>query len=126
MLSRITMVYKMNFANYSGSLDVVTFKVTYTDVDGNAAVKEYTMDDVTYLGDNVYELYFAELYSTQMRELATCEIYIDGELHASYGNSIENYCYSTLNKASNSDVMKYLATRMSLYGDASFAAYGKK
>ena len=116
---------KIDFSNYTGSHDAVTFKVTYTDEKGNAAVKNYTMADLHYDKDSVYELHFAEFYSTQMREIATCEIYIDGVLHASYGNSIENYCYSTLNKASNSDAMKYLATRMSFYGDASYAAYGK-
>ena len=74
----------------------------------------------------IYELYFAEFYSTQMRELATCEIYIDGVLHASYGNSIENYCYTALNSATASAEMKALATRMSLYGDAAYAAYANR
>ena len=126
MLSRITLVYKINFANYSGDRNNVTFKVRYTDAFGVEQEKDYAFSDLTDAGGNIYELYFAEFYSTQLREIATCEIYIDGVLHASYGNSVENYCYTTLNSSSNSAAMKYLATRMSLYGDASYEAYANR
>ena len=124
MLSRITMLYKVKI---TGTLDTskVTFKVTYTDVYGNPACKDYAFDDLEYeVSTGSYVLSFSEFHATQMREMAKCTIYIDGVEHASYDNSIENYCNGAVNKTNNlSEKEKHLARRISLYGDACEAAF---
>ena len=73
---------------------------------------------------NRYELSFSDLLATQMKERVKCTILIDGVEHGYYDNSIENYCYKTINNPDESDAMKYLAKRISLYGDACAITYG--
>ena len=124
MLSRITMLYKVKITDPTLDTSKVTFKVTYTDVRGNAAVKEYAFSDLEYeVSTGSYVLSFSEFHATQMREMAKCTIYIDGVEHASYNNSIENYCYTAVTNNNLSDAARYLARRISLYGDACYAAF---
>jgi hypothetical protein len=125
MVSRITLIYSMKLRDTNLDTSKVTFKVTYTDVDGKPAEKLYTFSDLVYDSENdVYMLNFSEFYATQMRQLAKCTIYIDGVEHGYYANSIENYCYTALNSASETNALKYLAKRISLYGDACYNTYG--
>jgi hypothetical protein len=125
MVSRITLNFTMKLRDTSLDTSKVTFKVTYTDVNGNAAHKDYTFADLIPTGAaNEYMLTFSEFYATQMRQGAKCIIYIDGAEHAYYENSIENYCYTAIHSASETDALKYLATRISLYGDACYNTYG--
>ena len=125
MVSRITLMYKMQIVDKTVDTSKLTFKVTYTDVNGNPASQSYTFDDLTYLAkDDVYVLSFSGFYATQMRNGAKCTVYIDGVEHASYENSIENYCYTAINSTTESDAVKYLAKRISLYGDACKATFG--
>jgi hypothetical protein len=124
MVSRITLNYKLSI-NSSVDKSKVTCKVTYSDVNGNPAVKDYTFSDLIPTGvANEYMLTFSEFYATQMREGAKCTVYINGVQHAYYQNSIENYCYTAINSASETAALKYLAKRISLYGDACFNTYG--
>ena len=123
MLSRITMLYKVKITK-SVDTSKVTFKVTYTDVYGNPAEKTYAFSDLEYeVSTGSYVLSFSEFHATQMREMAKCTIYIDSVEHSSYNNSIENYCYTAVNNANLSEAERHLATRISLYGDACYAAF---
>jgi len=123
MVSRITLNYKL-YVDPSVDTSKLTFQVTYFDVNGDPAVKDYTFSDlIATSAANEYMLTFSEFYATEMRELAKCIIYIDGVEHGSYANSIENYCYTAIN-GNNADSLKYLAKRISLYGDACFNTYG--
>ena len=94
----------------------------YTDINGQPAEQNYTFKDLSY-EEGLYILDFSGFYATQMRQQARCVIYIDGVEHAYFANSIENYCNAALN-SNESDELKYLATRISLYGDACYAKYG--
>ena len=130
MVSRITLIYKIKIADTTVDTSKVTFKLEYKDVDGTMKVKNYTFSDLSYEAETGnYVLMFSDFYATQMREGAKCIIYIDGVEHASYTNSIENYCYTAVNASSDgtalSEALKHLAKRISLYGDACYNTYGK-
>jgi len=127
MVSRITLLYKIEITDSTVDTSKLTFKVEYTDTEGTAQVKNYTFSDLTYdEATGYYVLSFSEFYATQMREGAKCTIYLDGVEHASYTNSIENYCYTAVNKDGESELVKQLARRISLYGDACYEAYGNQ
>ena len=123
MDSRITLIYKMEVSDTTLDPNKLSFKVTYTDSYGNPAEKIYGIDDMTMTSAGNYELYFAEFHATQLRAKAKCTIYIDGAEESYYENSVENYCY-VVEKGNNTVEMKYLAKRISLYGDACAATYG--
>lgn len=119
MGNRVAMLYKMDFSKFTGDTADVTFTVSYTDIEGAAATKNYSFADLTATGTaGIYQLSFAELYATQMSEELTCSIYVDGDLEATYQNSIEHYCA----KAQGSDEGD-LALRIFLFGEAAKAAY---
>ena len=127
MVSRITLLYKIEITDSTVDTSTLTFKVEYTDTEGATQVKNYTFSDLTYdEATGYYVLSFSEFYATQMREGAKCTIYIDGVEHAAYTNSIENYCYTANISTTESDAVKYLAKRISLYGDACYATYGNQ
>ena len=124
MLSRITMLYKVKITDPTLDTSRVTFKVTYTDVYGSPAEKTYAFSDLEYeVSTGSYVLSFSEFHATQMREMAKCTIYIDGVKHSSYNNSIENYCYTAMKDTNLSNAARYLARRISLYGDACYATF---
>ena len=126
MVSRITLRYKITILESGLDTSKLTFKVTYTDYNGNAACQDYTFKDLEYdAKTGEYVLSFSGFNATQMKELAKCTIYIDGVEHCYYANSIENYCCTAINSSKQPEVVKYLAKRISLYGDACYAAYGK-
>ena len=126
MVSRITLRYKITILESGLDTSKLTFKVTYTDYNGNAACQDYTFEDLEYdAKTGEYVLSFSGFNATQMKELAKCTIYIDGVEHCYYANSIENYCCTAINSSKQPEVVKYLAKRISLYGDACYAAYGK-
>ena len=123
MLERITLLYKIQIPD-GVDTGKLTFKVTYKNVYGNDDCKEYTFADLEYeTKTGHYVLSFSEFYATQMREKAKCTIYLDGVEHASYTNSMENYCYTAINDPKLTEKEKYLARRISLYGDACEAAF---
>jgi len=125
MSNQIALMPVISFAGYTGSMDAVTFQVAYTDIDGKAQIKEYTAADLAADPDQekTYWLSFAEFYSTQMTEKATFTIFVDGQEHASYTTSIENYCAATAANESAEEKMKTLAERIWLYGCAAKATY---
>lgn len=126
MVSRITLRYKITILESGLDTSKLTFKVTYTDYNGNAACQDYTFEDLEHdAKTGEYVLSFSGFNATQMKELAKCTIYIDGVEHCYYANSIENYCCTAINSSTQPEVVKYLAKRISLYGDACYAAYGK-
>lgn len=126
MASRITLRYKITILESGLDTSKLTFKVTYTDYNGNAACQDYTFEDLEHdAKTGEYVLSFSGFNATQMKALAKCTIYIDGVEHCYYANSIENYCYTAINSSTQPEVVKYLAKRISLYGDACYAAYGK-
>lgn len=125
MYAQVALLYKISFASYEGDPNDVSFEVKYTDVYGTEQVEEYTFDDlIATSNEDIYMLSFSKFYSTQMREEATCTIYVAGEVHASYQNSIEHYCYTAINNPNETELMKELARRISLYGDSANEAYG--
>ena len=126
MVSRITLRYKITIIDSTLDTSKLTFQVTYTDYNGNAASQDYTFEDLEYdANTGEYVLSFSGFNATQMKDLAKCTIYIDGVEHCYYANSIENYCCTAINSSKQPEVVKYLAKRISLYGDACYAAYGK-
>ena len=127
MVSRITLLYKIQIVDSTVDTSKLTFKVEYKDTKGTTQVKDYTFSDLVYEpATGYYVLKFSEFYATQMREGAKCTIYIDGVEHADYTNSIENYCYTANTSTTESEAVKYLAKRISLYGDACYATYGNQ
>ena len=125
MVSRITLLYKIQIVDSTVDTSKLTFTVEYKDTKGATQVKDYTFSDLVYEpATGYYVLKFSEFYATQMREGAKCTIYIDGVEHADYTNSIENYCYTANTSTTESEAVKYLAKRISLYGDACYATYG--
>ena len=126
MDSRITLIYKMTVLDTTLDMSKVTFKISYTDAEGNPQVKNYTIDDAIKTAAG-YEMNFAEFHATQLNAQALLTVYIDGVEHCSYGNSVENYCYVTNKNSSgnNSAEMIALAKRILLYGEACAATYGK-
>ena len=125
MVSRITLRYKMSIADPTLDTSKVTFKVTYTDINGNPAVQNYSFSDLSYEEKTgYYVLDFSGFYATQMRQLAKCTIYIDGVEHGHFANSVESYCAAALGSSQTRDDVAYLVKRISLYGDACYAKYG--
>ena len=126
MVSRITLRYRIAILDEMLDTSKLTFKVTYTDYNGNAAYQDYTFDDLEYdAKTDSYILGFSGFNATQMRDMAKCTINIDGVEHCYYANSVENYCRTALNSSTQPEVVKYLAKGISLYGDACYDAYGK-
>ena len=126
MVSRITLRYRIEILDDKLDTSKLTFKVTYTDYNGNDACQDYTFADLEYdAKTGSYILGFSGFNATQMRDMAKCTIYIDGVEHCYYENSVENYCCTAINSTTQPEVVKYLAKRISLYGDACYAAYGK-
>ena len=123
MASRITLIYKMRVEDSTLDISKLSFKVTYMDSLGNPAEKTYGIGDLVETSKDNYELYFAEFHATQLRAKAKCTIYIDGVEEGYYENSVENYC-RVVENGNNVPEMKYLAKRISLYGDACAATYG--
>ena len=116
MLARITLSLKFKIDDAQVSPSQVTCTVSYTDGDGKSKQQSYTLDQLKKDGD-VYIVEFSDFNATQMRERVTCTLYIDGVAHATYANSIENYCYVTV-RDQNPDELKTLVKRICLYGDA--------
>ena len=116
MLARITLRFNFKIDDAQVSPSQVTCTVSYTDEDGQPKQQNYTLDQLKKDGD-VYIVEFSDFNATQMRERVTCTLYIDGVAHATYANSIENYCYVTV-RDQNPDKLKTLVKRICLYGDA--------
>ncbi len=120
---KVTFNYYLNLANYSGDIEDLELRISYTNAYGEEDTAVIDGSDFAYKrytdGNYYYVANFSELYAFQMREICSAEVYsktTDTVISNTVLYSIESYVASKTNSDQNALVQ--LLWDMMKYGDA--------